>query len=249
MPLVMKAIAVILAVAVAMCWVSVFVLACDARGLKSETALLQGQVEGVGQAVAKCGGGDNGLVMVRALEQSVETLEAIAYAPYTKEQVQAKVAQVAGIVAEINSLLTEEEVGEISQAIVHSAIAVDIDPLLLAAMAIVESGCRPEIRGKSGEYGLLQIMPGTGKWVAGKLGYDCWEPADLMDVRLNAEISAYYLSVVTKEFGSVTKGVLAYNRGSTGARKWLAKHKPEEHSYVRKVMSTYQAICGTGAEQ
>ena len=184
------------------------------------------------------------------LGQAAETLENIAFGSYSREQIQAKVARVAEIIIEVNQLLDPEEVDEISQAIVLSAVAADIDPLLLTAMAITESYCQPGIRGRSGEYGMMQIMPGTGRWIAEKLGYKDWEPADMMDIRMNVEFSAYYLRVVTREFrGDTVKGVLAYNRGSTGARKWLAKHKPEEHSYVRKVMGIYQnlregGLCG-----
>jgi len=178
------------------------------------------------------------------LGQAAETLEGIAYGPYTREEIQAKVARVAEIIGEVNEILTPEEVEEISQAIVHSAVAANVDPLLLTAMAITESRCRPEIRGRSGEYGMLQVMPGTGKWIAGKLGYEDWSPEDMMDIRMNIEFSAYYLKVVTREFGSTVKGVLAYNRGSAGARSWMASSSPESHCYVAKVMGIYQDLGG-----
>ena len=178
------------------------------------------------------------------LGQAAETLENIAFGPYSREQIQAKVARVAEIIIEVNQLLDPEEVDEISQAIVLSAVAADIDPLLLTAMAITESYCQPGIRGRSGEYGMMQIMPGTGRWIAEKLGYKDWEPADMMDIRMNVEFSAYYLRVVTKEFGSTVKGVLAYNRGSTGARQWLAEHQASDHRYVKKVMGIYQNLGG-----
>lgn len=179
------------------------------------------------------------------LGQAAETLENIAFGPYSREQIQAKVARVAEIIIEVNQLLDLEEVDEISQAIVLSAVAADIDPLLLTAMAITESNCRPLARGGSGEYGMLQVMPGTGRWIAGKLGYKDWEPADMLDVRMNVEFSAYYLRVVTREFGGdAVKGVLAYNRGSTGARQWMKKHSPSEHRYVKKVLGTYQDLGG-----
>lgn len=178
------------------------------------------------------------------LGQAAETLDNIAFGPYSREQIQAKVARVAEIIGEVNEILTPEEIEEISQAIVHSAVAADIDPLLLTAMAITESRCRPEIRGRSGEYGMLQIMPGTGRWIAGKLGYQDWQPEDMMDIRMNIEFSAYYLKVVTREFGNTVKGVLAYNRGSTGARNWMASSSPESHCYVAKVMGIYQDLGG-----
>lgn len=173
-----------------------------------------------------------------------DTLDGIAYGPYTRAEIQDKLARVAGIILEVNEILTPEEAGEISQAIVGSSIAAGIDPLLLTAMAILESDCRPNLRGQSGEYGMLQVMPGTGAWIAGRLGYADWQPADMWDIRQNVQFSAFYLRAVTSDMGSLEKGILAYNRGPTGARGWLAEHQPEEHCYVARVLSIYQNIGG-----
>mgnify|MGYP001282647036 CR=1 FL=1 len=63
------------------------------------------------------------------LGQAAETLEGIAYGPYTREEIQAKVARVAEIIGEVNEILTPEELEEISQAIVHSAVAADVDQI------------------------------------------------------------------------------------------------------------------------
>jgi soluble lytic murein transglycosylase-like protein len=43
-------------------------------------------------------------------------------------------------------------------------------------------------------------------------------------------------------------GVLAYNAGPTGARKWIASgNTPEDHWYVQRVMSTYKQLRGVDA--
>lgn len=178
------------------------------------------------------------------LEQATDTLLKIAYGPFSREEIQALIAEVAEIIGDVNKTLTEEESLEISQAIVETAVAAGIDPLLLVAMAITESHCRPNARGGSGEYGILQIMPGTGKWIAGRLGYEDWAPEDLLDVKTNIQFGAFYLRAVTREFRNTQRGVLAYNRGSYGARKWLQENSPEEHLYVRKVMGTYRKLKG-----
>lgn len=49
---------------------------------------------------------------------------------------------------------------------------------------------------------------------------------------------------MTREFRDTQQGVLAYNRGSYGARKWLQERDPEEHRYVVKVMRTYRKLKG-----
>lgn len=179
------------------------------------------------------------------LGQASDALQQIAYGPYTREEIQSTIAEVAEVIQEVNKALNPARVQEISQAIVTNAVAAEVDPMLLLSMAITESNCRPTARGSSGEYGMLQVMPGTGRWIAEKLGYKDWEPADMMDIRMNVEFSAYYLRVVTREFGGDTvKGVLAYNRGSTGARQWLAEHQASDHRYVKKVMGIYQNLGG-----
>lgn len=177
------------------------------------------------------------------LGQATDTLLKIAYGPFSREEIQALIAEVAEIIGDVNRALTEEESLEISQAIVETAVAADIDPLLLLSMAITESHCRPNARGGSGEYGMLQIMPSTGRWIAGKLGYTDWQPSDLLDVRMNVEFAAYYLWAVTKDMGGDTwTGVLAYNAGPTGAKRWLARHDVDAHNYVRKVQATYNSF-------
>lgn len=172
---------------------------------------------------------------------AADTLEGIAFGPYTREETQGLILRIAEILGDVNPDLGPQA-AEISEAIVTCAIAADVDPLLLTAMAILESNCRPEIRGRSGEYGMLQVMPGTGAWIASKLGYGQWEPADMFDVRQNVQFSAYYLRAVTREFGDTAKGVLAYNRGSTGARTWLQEHTPGQHCYVARVLSIYSYL-------
>lgn len=179
------------------------------------------------------------------LGQAADTLHAIAYGPYSREEVQELIADVADVIQEVNQILTFEEAEEISQAIVTNALAANMDPYLLLSVAITESHCRPLARGRSGEYGMLQVMPSTGAWIAGRLGYRGYEPAQLLDIRANVQYATYYLKISIREFdGDAPKGVLAYNRGSSGAKRWMKDNTPEDHRYVRKVMGTYQKLKG-----
>jgi hypothetical protein len=171
---------------------------------------------------------------------AAEALDNAIYGPYSREEVQEKIAQIAEILREVNAILTPDEAEDMSQHIVRQSIAAGVDPMLVTAMAITESDCRPNVRGGSGEYGLIQIMPSTGRWIAQKLGYTDWKPEDMLDIRTNVRFAAYYLWAVTKDMGGDTwKGVLAYNAGPTGARNWLAGNDVGSHHYVRKVQATY----------
>lgn len=177
------------------------------------------------------------------LGQTVDVLDSLAYGPFSREEIQEIIAEVVIIISEVNKAITPAEVEEVSQAIVFNALAADIDPYLLLSIAVTESHCRPDIRGESGEYGMMQVMPGTGAWIAGELGYADYDPAQLLEIRANVQYAAYYLRISIREFGGdVSKGLLAYNRGGAGARRWLQKQYAENHLYVRKVMNTYDAI-------
>ncbi|MTI95199.1 MAG: lytic transglycosylase domain-containing protein [Firmicutes bacterium] len=181
---------------------------------------------------------------VHVLGQVAETLEALAYGPYTREEIQERIEVVAEVIAEINAALTPDDVSQISETLVLNAVAIDVDPMLLLSMAIVESHIRPNVRGGSGEYGMMQVMPGTGRWIAGRLGYENWQPADMFDVKMNTEFAAYYLWAVTKDMGGDTwDGVLAYNAGPTGGRNFIrAGNQAQDHWYVQRVMSTYNEL-------
>lgn len=155
------------------------------------------------------------------------------------------------IVKDLRAIIEEankEQAEEIAVIIYEEATERGVDPLLLTAMAYRESHFNPNARGKSGEYGLIQIMPSTGRWIAQKLGYTDWEPEDMLDIRTNVKFAAYYLWAVTKDMGGDTwKGVLAYNAGPTGAKRWLAKSDVWSHDYVRKVRSTYLSLQNVAA--
>lgn len=180
-----------------------------------------------------------------ALDQAVETLQTIANGPYTRAEIQQLIDQVVQVIQDINKTLSPAESEEIGRLLVTHAVAAEVDPWLLLAMAITESHCRPNIRGGSGEYGMMQVMPGTGKWIAGKLGYTNWTPEDLWDLDTNIQFAAYYLRISIREFGGdLNKGILAYNRGSRGAKDWLQENPASNHRYVRKVMTNYRGLIG-----
>lgn len=177
------------------------------------------------------------------LGHAANALQSIAYGPYTRAEVQDLVAEIAVVIQEVNEILTQEQAEEMSQTIVSNALVADLDPWLLLSVAITESRCRPLARGGSGEYGMLQVMPGTGAWIAGRLGYQDYHPTQLLDIRANVQFAAYYLRISIREFGGdVPKGLLAYNRGGHGARKWLQDSAPGGHRYVRKVLASYQQV-------
>ncbi len=101
-----------------------------------------------------------------------------------------------------------------------------------------------------GAGGLMQLMPATARWVAGKVGLR-YEPAMVNDAGVNVRLGTYYLRHVLDSLSS--QPVLAtagYNAGPNRARDWQLADKPleaalyiesipflETRDYVKKVMT------------
>lgn len=178
-------------------------------------------------------------LIVVTLSHVAEVLDLMAYGPYSREEMQDMLIEMVDIIQSINQILSYEEAHRISSFILRQAVAGDIDPWLFLAIAVTESNCNTNLRGGSGEYGLMQVMPGTGQWIAEQLGYVSYTPECLWDIRFNTQCAAFYLRATTAEFADSIKGVLAYNKGSNGARNWLKSNSLESNCYVRAVMNNY----------
>lgn len=212
-------------------------------GLQAENAQLQAELDAAMDLIDAYWA--HNFSLGQLLGQAAEALDNIVYGPYDRQEAEELIREVTDILRELNSMLTEGEAAEMGQALVLDALAADIDPCLLLAVMVTESGCRPGLRGASGEYGLLQVMPGTGAWVAGRLGYVDFEPTDMWDVRKNIQFGAFYLRAVTQGGGGdVAQGLLAYNRGPAGAKNWLAQRQAGENPYVYRVNSHYVKLAG-----
>jgi soluble lytic murein transglycosylase len=103
-----------------------------------------------------------------------------------------------------------------------------------------------------GAAGLMQVMPATGKWVAGKIGLTEFVHGMLSDLRTNITLGANYMNMVLAgQGGSQVLASAAYNAGPARARAWRATLTrpvegavfiesipfPETRTYVRNVMA------------
>lgn len=83
-----------------------------------------------------------------------------------------------------------------------------IDPALIASMITVESAGRANAFGAAGEIGLMQIIPSTGKWIAGVTEEQLWTP------EINISTGTKYLRYcITRKGGNVAAGIAGYNYG------------------------------------
>jgi soluble lytic murein transglycosylase-like protein len=93
--------------------------------------------------------------------------------------------------------------------IISEAAKHGIDPAIIMAMAKKESNYRENAIGDNGSsYGLLQIQPKWHKKRMEKLG--C---TDLLDPYQNVTVGVDYLAEQIDRYGSLAKGLTAYNKG------------------------------------
>jgi soluble lytic murein transglycosylase-like protein len=67
--------------------------------------------------------------------------------------------RIAGIVQAYNGVLSDVESERIGRAVVKSASRHGLEPELVTAVLLVESGGRPWARSRAGAVGLMQVMP------------------------------------------------------------------------------------------
>ena len=128
-----------------------------------------------------------------------------------------------------------------------------IDPFFVYSVMRQESIFNFEIMSPAGACGLLQIMPATGKMLAGKEGLENFEPRQLFNAYMNIRLGIRYLVDLKAEYNDDYMYVLGnYNAGPKPTKRWQAagegKHwdvRAEEISYwetrdyVKRVMGNY----------
>jgi soluble lytic murein transglycosylase-like protein len=129
-----------------------------------------------------------------------------------------------------------------------------VDPMLSLAVMREESHFDEESVSVSDARGLMQIIPRTGEWLAGKVfGPASFDVALLFRPAVNIELGSYYLDYLLNRFDhNVIFAVAAYNWGEGNLKRWLAKSPPgdldvfiesipadETRRYVKKVLRSY----------
>jgi soluble lytic murein transglycosylase len=125
-----------------------------------------------------------------------------------------------------------------------------LNPLLVTALIRQESRFEPQIISSAGAVGLMQVMPGTSKWVAGKINlkqYNLEIPQD------NIQLGTWFLDYTHREYANNSLlAVASYNAGPGNVSNWqrnLGISDPDEFveaipfeetkGYVRQVFGNY----------
>jgi soluble lytic murein transglycosylase-like protein len=118
----------------------------------------------------------------------------------------------------------------------NAASLAAVQPNLLRAVIVVESGFNPRAVSKRGAIGLMQLMPAT----AARFGI-----ADSFDPRQNVNAGARYLKFLLDRFGQdTTLALAAYNAGEDAVDRNGRQIPPftETMAYVPRVLKIFRML-------
>ncbi|MEQ1772952.1 MAG: transglycosylase SLT domain-containing protein [Burkholderiales bacterium] len=99
-----------------------------------------------------------------------------------------------------------------------------------------ESRFMADVRSSAGAMGLMQLMPGTAQWVAGKMGLKNWRWGNVTDVDTNISLGTYYLKHVLDYLdGNPALASAAYNAGPGRARAWRPDRAMETAAWAETI--------------
>ncbi|MEQ9367305.1 MAG: lytic transglycosylase domain-containing protein, partial [Leptospirales bacterium] len=101
----------------------------------------------------------------------------------------------------------------------------NIDSGMVYALMRQESMFREQAISRSGARGLMQIMPRTGAWLAGKM--DIRNP-NLMDPDTNINMGAKFFADLVRTQGDFRWASIAYNGGPGNLRKWKRQYYKDD---------------------
>jgi soluble lytic murein transglycosylase len=161
---------------------------------------------------------------------------------------------------------TQRYIAPFSGRVTARAKEIELDPAWVYGLIRQESRFIMDARSSAGASGLMQLMPGTAKWVATKIGMTNFTPASVADFDTNTILGTSYLSMVLQNLdGSQVLASAGYNAGPKRPLNWratlvqpvegaiFAETIPfnETRTYVKNVMSnaTYYAALFSGQPQ
>ncbi|MFY1004797.1 transglycosylase SLT domain-containing protein, partial [Escherichia coli] len=74
-----------------------------------------------------------------------------------------------------------------------------VEEAVVRAIIHAESAYNPTALSRAGAQGLMQLMPATAKWVAGKIGMSNFTPDSVNDFDTNTELGTNYLNMVLRD--------------------------------------------------
>ena len=126
-----------------------------------------------------------------------------------------------------------------------------LDPFIVAALVAQESNFDPVVVSHANAYGLMQILPSTGRQYARRLGVRPFSTRRLTEAEVNVRLGTQIFADSIKKFGGVHFALAAYNAGDSRVIRWQREKPglpqdefiddipfPETQNYVKRILGT-----------
>jgi soluble lytic murein transglycosylase len=138
----------------------------------------------------------------------------------------------------------------------------DLDPYLMAALIAQESTFTADVRSPANAYGLMQLLPSTGRLLAQRLRIRPFSTNSLTIPETNIRLGMTYFKDLVDRFGAAHYALASYNAGDSRVSQWLSERPglpadefiddipfPETQAYVKRILGTaedYRRLYGGG---
>jgi soluble lytic murein transglycosylase len=100
-----------------------------------------------------------------------------------------------------------------------------LDPYLVASLIRQESEFNPVAVSRANAYGLMQLLPSTGKSIAKKQGDKHFTTSELLDPTTNLKLGTIDLKKSIDRYnGQIEYALASYNAGDSPVHTWIAKN-------------------------
>lgn len=152
-------------------------------------------------------------------------------------------------ISRFNPRLKPQQVEVITNSILAFSWYYRVDPRLVVAMVLAESGFRTDAVSRAGAMGLGQLMPRTARGLGVNNPFDPVQnlagAIRLLHGHLNKYSGGRAYREGTVSWNDIILAMAAYNAGSGAVRKYggVPPYR-ETQTYVRRVIQYYKQLCG-----
>jgi len=128
----------------------------------------------------------------------------------------------------------------------------NLDPYMIAALIAQESTFTADVRSSANAYGLMQILPSTGRQYNRSMQLSKrFSISMLTTAETNIKMGTKYFSDLVRQFGGVHYALATYNAGPNRVARWISERPgvdreefiddipfPETQGYVKKILGT-----------
>lgn len=127
----------------------------------------------------------------------------------------------------------------------------DLDPYVVAALIAQESTFDAGAHSTANAWGLMQIVPSTGRKLSRALGMRRFSTSMLINADTNIRLGTLFFSQLVHQFGGTYYALASYNAGESRVVRWKSERPgmeeeefiddipfPETQNYVKRILGT-----------